>query len=154
MEIKQERFILTEKYVGTKHIEAAEMDITDAEKYLGRDIKPSKSEYSGEGYLVRYEDGYESWSPKEVFDKVYRKEGTYIDRMRIELDDLKDKIEKMDKFLQLKDKFLLISERNLKLMKEQLETMKTYEKILANRMECDLRLKKDVTGYESSDNNS
>lgn len=25
----------------------------------------------GEGYRVRYEDGYESWSPKEVFEKAY-----------------------------------------------------------------------------------
>lgn len=25
-----------------------------------------------EGYFVKYEDGYTSWSPKEVFEKVYR----------------------------------------------------------------------------------
>ena len=25
-----------------------------------------------EGYTVRYADGYESWSPKEVFDEAYR----------------------------------------------------------------------------------
>lgn len=25
----------------------------------------------GEGYRVRYEDGYESWSPKDVFEKAY-----------------------------------------------------------------------------------
>ena len=26
-----------------------------------------------EGYKVAYEDGYESWSPKEVFEKAYRR---------------------------------------------------------------------------------
>ena len=25
-----------------------------------------------EGYRVKYEDGYESWSPKEVFERAYR----------------------------------------------------------------------------------
>lgn len=25
-----------------------------------------------EGYFVKYEDGYTSWSPKEVFEKAYR----------------------------------------------------------------------------------
>lgn len=24
------------------------------------------------GYKVRYKDGYESWSPKEVFEEAYR----------------------------------------------------------------------------------
>ena len=44
-----------ENYIGTKRIQA-EPQIRD-----GKD-----------GYKVVYEDGYESWSPKNAFDKAYR----------------------------------------------------------------------------------
>jgi hypothetical protein len=27
----------------------------------------------GDGYFVQYEDGYQTWRPKEVFDKTYRR---------------------------------------------------------------------------------
>lgn len=45
---------MTQHYVGVKIVLAYEQD---------RDGKP--------GYVVRYEDGYESWSPKDVFEKHY-----------------------------------------------------------------------------------
>lgn len=50
------------QYIGTKIIQA----------------EPAYSKPSGEnnlrlpGYKVVYPDGYESWSPKEVFEKAYR----------------------------------------------------------------------------------
>lgn len=43
------------KYIGTKLIEA------EPAMQKGR-----------EGYIVRYADGYESWSPKDVFEEAYR----------------------------------------------------------------------------------
>jgi hypothetical protein len=47
--------IKMEKYIGTKLIEAEE-----------------QADYNGmPGYRVVYADGYESWSPKEVFEKAY-----------------------------------------------------------------------------------
>lgn len=42
------------QYIGTKLIEA----------------EPAER-YSQEGYKVLYPDGYESWSPKDVFEKAY-----------------------------------------------------------------------------------
>ena len=33
---------------------------------------PSTTEEDHEGYLVIYPDGYESWSPKHVFEEAYR----------------------------------------------------------------------------------
>ena len=42
-------------YIGTK--------IVQAEPAEGPD---------GQGYKVVYEDGYESWSPKDVFERCYR----------------------------------------------------------------------------------
>lgn len=47
-------------YIGTKIVQA----------------EPQLIEINGEpkdGYKVLYEDGYQSWSPKEVFERCYRK---------------------------------------------------------------------------------
>lgn len=49
-----------EKYLGVKLVEA------EPEQRVGI-ITPQ------EGYKVLYADGYESWSPKEVFEKAYLK---------------------------------------------------------------------------------
>jgi len=59
-----------EKYLGVKLIEAELMN--KYEFYMnvkGVDCK----EDNEEGYMVRYEDGYESWSPKAVFEEAYRR---------------------------------------------------------------------------------
>lgn len=40
---------------------------------------PKNENQSDEGYLVQYEDGYISWSPKETFESAYRKTGTLVD---------------------------------------------------------------------------
>ena len=46
------------------------------QKYYGTklvDAKPANNAGSGElGYWIKYENGYESWSPKEVFEKAYQ----------------------------------------------------------------------------------
>lgn len=55
------------RYIGTKIIKAEPMNLVDAEEMLGRKIQPGNEE----GYLVEYEDGYRSWSPKEAFEKAY-----------------------------------------------------------------------------------
>jgi hypothetical protein len=60
-----------EKYLGVKLISAEPMDSEDAEKLLNREFETSYQHYLG--YLVEYEDGYKSWSPKEAFEKAYRK---------------------------------------------------------------------------------
>lgn len=57
------------KYIGTKVIMAEPMTMTEAQKVLGREIKPATVEE--DGYLVEYKDGYKSWSPKSVFDEAY-----------------------------------------------------------------------------------
>jgi hypothetical protein len=56
------------QYIGTKIISAEPVNLIDAESRLGRKIKPGNEP----GYLVEYEDGYVSWSPKDVFVKAYR----------------------------------------------------------------------------------
>lgn len=60
------------KYIGTKMIEAE-----PALRYAGGTIAPVNApvrldEPVKSGYKVRYPDGYESFSPKDVFEKAYR----------------------------------------------------------------------------------
>ncbi len=44
------------QYIGTKIIHA----------------KPANRSETEPGYFVKYQDGYESWSPKEAFEEAYR----------------------------------------------------------------------------------
>lgn len=89
------------KYIGTKHIEAEPMTMGEAyEKNLlqaGR--VPNESEKDFTGYHVKYEDGYESWSPAEPFEKAYKVADTALDRMSIEEYELADRLEKLDRFI-------------------------------------------------------
>ena len=59
------------KYIGTKMIKARPMNRGDYNKYRGWNI-PKDENPADEGYLVKYSDGYESWSPKKQFEEAYR----------------------------------------------------------------------------------
>jgi hypothetical protein len=51
-----------EKYIGLKLIQATPKK---------RKVEDHDEVHFEDGYKVVYEDGYESWSPKEVFEKAY-----------------------------------------------------------------------------------
>lgn len=59
-----------QKYIGTKLIEAEPMTRGDYNLYRGWEI-PANENPEDEGYLIKYSDSYESWSPKEVFERAY-----------------------------------------------------------------------------------
>lgn len=70
-----------EKFIGTKLVEA---EPATRVQRMGREpeIIPEGRDmpFYGEkgttyrrGYRVRYQDGYESWSPEEAFEKAYRR---------------------------------------------------------------------------------
>ena len=59
------------KYIGTKRIEAEPMTRGAYNKYRGWTI-PANENPEDEGYLVKYSDGYVSWSPKAMFEEAYR----------------------------------------------------------------------------------
>lgn len=65
------------KYIGTKIIEAKEMNLGDYNKYRGWTI-PENEDPKKEGCLIKYPDGYESWSPKEIFEEAYNDVNTGI----------------------------------------------------------------------------
>jgi len=59
------------KYIGIKMVEAEPMCRGDYNKYHGWKI-PENENLADEGYLMKYSDGYESWSPKKQFEEAYR----------------------------------------------------------------------------------
>ena len=119
------------KFIGTKVIMAEPMTMAEAQKVLGREIKPATIEE--DGYLVEYKDGYKSWSPKEVFDKAYKPFEDFKDRLHIELDELEDRLTKLNVALG-KDGFReKVGDYQFKLMKEQSLAMAAYKKALGER---------------------
>jgi hypothetical protein len=59
-----------------------------AQYYVGAKIVHGEplEKHGCPGYVVRYEDGYVSWSPKEVFEEAYFAVGGDRNRGRIVLD--------------------------------------------------------------------
>ena len=60
-----------DKYIGTKLVEAEPAVRAFGQVYTTERPELRPGEYE-DGYKVRYPDGYESWSPKDVFEEAYR----------------------------------------------------------------------------------
>ena len=60
------------QYIGTKIIEAVPAIRKGGKVYEEGWPIPKSMNPTEEGYKVRYPDGYESWSPKGVFEEAYR----------------------------------------------------------------------------------
>lgn len=58
-------------YIGTKIVEAAPAIRMGGKVYDANELIPRSMELVEEGYKVRYQDGYESFSPKDVFERFY-----------------------------------------------------------------------------------
>lgn len=123
-------------YIGTKTVKAEPMTVAEAEKVLGRKIDMSGTTHPDEeeGYLVEYEDGYKSFSPKEVFEKAYKCSEDFIDRLHIERDELAERLGKLRNFTQTAwfDSF---PKKSRDLMKKQEELMSGYLTVLTARIE-------------------
>ena len=121
------------KFIGTKVIMAEPMTMAEAQKVLGREIKPATVEE--DGYLVEYKDGYKSWSPKSVFEEAYKPSETFLDRLAVEQHELTEKVEKLRKFLSVEDAQMKVGSFQFVRMTEQLEAMEKYLNILIRRIE-------------------
>lgn len=118
------------KYIGTKVVKAEPMTKDEAEKLLGRQLKPATDEING--YLVEYKDGYKSWSPKSVFEDAYKLAETPLNRMEIECVDLASKIAGCSKFLE-SDKSKDIDQFTRSMLSVQNSLMKEYYNVLCDR---------------------
>ena len=88
------------KYIGTKEVSATPAWQIDGTVYPKDGVVP-RSMNRKDGYKVVYEDGYESWSPKDVFEKAYKPSDTVLDRLKIERNELRERIEKLEDFIGL-----------------------------------------------------
>lgn len=60
------------KYIGCNLLKAKQMNLGDYNIYRGWKL-PEDERHDREGYLVTYNDGYQTWSPKEIFENQYLK---------------------------------------------------------------------------------
>ncbi len=129
------------QYKGTKTVKAEPMNESVAvEKGFARANKDGHE--WREGYHVQYTnpDGstYDSWSPKEVFEKSYQIAEDFKDRLIIEFNELKERFNKLDAFLDEKDYDKVIEicgPAQTALMFSQYHAMRHYYDILRTRIE-------------------
>lgn len=87
-----------QQYIGTKIIKAAPaVRLDDGHgnirvELLSTNPLPQPGDAVDMGYKVVYEDGYESWSPQDVFEKAYRQTNCMSFGMAIEAAKLGSKI--------------------------------------------------------------
>ena len=136
------------KYIGTKQIEAEPMTMGEAYKkgLLQAGRIPNDSEKTKAGYHVRYQDGYESWSPAEPFEKAYKCAYTFIDRLYIEHSDLMEKFEKCATFVD-SDKFREVVKDDYPafLLSLQRDLMGRYLQVLSCRINIADNITDDVS---------
>ena len=127
------------QYTGTKTIKAMPMTMGEAyeRKFLKEGVKPSECETNKAGYLVEYEDDYQSWCPAEPFEKAYKPSETALDRLRIEYSELRERFRKLDEytnigFVKLVEK---IGMNQALLLQEQHKLMNKYLVVLEERID-------------------
>lgn len=123
------------KYIETKEVSATPAWRLDGKIYP-KDGQVPRSMNREDGYKVVYEDGYERWLPKDVFEKAYKPADTFLDRLYIEDTELKEKYNKFNTFVD-SDKFRETIKEDYPafLLYLQREAMGSYLGTLHNRIE-------------------
>ena len=123
------------KYIGTQQVDAESMTMEEAYKrnLLQKGKVPNDLEKDNPGFYVKYQDDYESWSPAETFCKAYKIADTPLDRMIIEHQELRDKINKLEKFLS-SEGFDSLNYKTQTLLDMQHRIMIEYSLILKERI--------------------
>lgn len=134
-------------YVGTKVVRATPMNRL-AYNQLRDWALPTNENGNDQGYLVEYVDGgtpnldgfagYISWSPKEVFERSYSvgvesKQSTWLDRVKIEADELEVKWKKLTLFIQTPE-FENLRSLEKQDLKMQASAMEDYLWVLRRRI--------------------
>ena len=126
-------------YIGTKTVQATRMTAAEAKgagaNVPGKYFEVGHAEYSpgADGYLVIYDGGYRSWSPAKVFEESYNVAETHVDRMKIELADLNERICSATRAI---NSFGAITKEERWYLKKQVEAMQMYADVLYNRIRC------------------
>ncbi len=138
------------KYLGVKLIEA---EHCSQDQFAGAKNFGDLSKLSGgidrDGYKVIYEDGYISWSPKDVFEKAYREIKTmdnlpqllnevipeHQERVLDEMFELNKKITKLDFFIENSEVFKNLDEDEQVRLIQQVRAMEYYFSVLIERIQ-------------------
>lgn len=129
------------KFIGTKEVLAEPMmeGIAYANDWARKGAFEHDNHNGREGYHVQYvnPDGstYDSWSPKDVFEKSYKPSETFQERVQIERDELAVKVEKLRTFLDKTNVETEIGINQYRLLIKQLTHMENYLAILDIRLE-------------------
>lgn len=121
------------KYIGTKTIQAEPMTKGRAfDAGLLRAGNIPATERDVPGYKVAYGNGYESWSPADVFEDAYKLAETPLDRLEIERQDLDKRAGKIVEF-RLSETYKNLREADRAMLDTQFDTMLDYLGILGAR---------------------
>lgn len=128
------------QYTGTKTVKATPMNLGEAEELLERKMyKDGKGDPGAMGYLVMYEDGYMSWSPAFTFESCYAPSQTYVERMKIEIDEVRYRYLTGRDF-SFSQTFRKLTETQQDLLRKQLDAMEHYLYILSRRIQVEEEL--------------
>jgi hypothetical protein len=117
-------------YIGTKKISAE--PCTRGEHSISKGFpKVINGNAEDEGYKVIYEDGYESWIPKDVFEKTYVLADTFL---LIEAHELTNKIAALNNFM-ITNEFSMLNRKDKDLLYKQQRAMSCYLQILDKRLD-------------------
>jgi hypothetical protein len=131
------------QYTGTKTLMAKPMTLGD---YCDLRYLPVPPEMNpgDPGYLVEYQDGgepnhpdfkgYISWSPAEVFEKIYWPSESHEDRVKAELNELEVKLIGLGRFLET-ETYEALPERQRVLLRRQFHIMGSFREVLEERIE-------------------
>jgi hypothetical protein len=140
------------KYIGTKTVNATPMNRLDYNILRGWQL-PADENGADEGYLVEYTDGgkanhpqfagYISWSPKDMFERSYHlaeaKVPTVLQPHQVrvveELDQLRDRLNKINAFIATGYQFLNLDTAEQSLLREQAAYMTCYVNVLERRVD-------------------
>ena len=124
------------KYIGTRQIEAEPMTLGEAHSKGLVKSEIEENESYKLGYHIRTEYGYESWSPKDVFEKAYKIADTFKDRLSIEHGELVERCNKLNEFI-MTDKFetIVTDPIQRELLREQYDLMLRYQTVLSKRIQ-------------------
>lgn len=117
------------KYYLQDYVMAKPMSKNEARRLFGE----SPEQFSEPGYLVEYSNGNKCWINKADFEGVSRIADSFVDRMKIEADELKEKRKKLLDFLH-KDEHKKLTRGEQALLLAQNFHMFYYEHLLHQRM--------------------
>lgn len=122
------------QYTTKKVVNACKMSRKEAEKLMGRNVYPDSEEREDEGgFLIVYPDGYKSWCPSHIFYQFYKPTGSYLDRMIVELGEVKERyLNGRDYTFSVDFRSLDMEQQNL--LRKQLDAMESYLYILSKRI--------------------